>query len=213
MSEIAILRQDQFSWVKVAAVMRRRLRLFGVVLLACFAPPDGTAQMTAEQPKTQHDVPAKYAATAFGQSAGVAGQVFELTVHVHELTSDSDIEELASTLRHKGQDGLARVLERINYKGRISPNGSVGIGMRFVRIRRTKDGGEHIVLATPHPRWEQQHKPSDIYEFMELDVDKDGKGSGSFVPLCKVKFNDRNELEIEEYGWKTFRLVNVYREN
>ena len=77
--------------------------------------PNGAAQ-TAEQPKTQPDVPAQYAATAFGQSGSVAGKSFGLTVSVQELTSDGDIEELASTLRHKGQDGLESALEKINDK-------------------------------------------------------------------------------------------------
>jgi hypothetical protein len=45
-----------------------------------------------------------------------------------------------------------------------------------------------------------------------LDVDKDGKGTGTFSPLCKVKFNKSNELEIENYGQKPFRLANVYRQ-
>jgi hypothetical protein len=45
-----------------------------------------------------------------------------------------------------------------------------------------------------------------------LNVDKDGKGSGSFAPLCKIKFNKKNELEIEHYGQKPFRLANVYRQ-
>jgi hypothetical protein len=42
-------------------------------LFACFAL-SGAAQ-TAEPPKTQPDVPAQYAATAFGQAGSVAGKV------------------------------------------------------------------------------------------------------------------------------------------
>ena len=45
-----------------------------------------------------------------------------------------------------------------------------------------------------------------------LNVDKDGKGTGTFAPLCKIKFNKKNELEIEHYGQKPFRLANVYRQ-
>jgi hypothetical protein len=43
-----------------------------------------------------------------------------------------------------------------------------------------------------------------------LDVDKDGKGAGQLAPVCKIKFNKKNELEIENYGQKPFRLANVY---
>ena len=110
-----------------------RLRRFTIALLACFALPNGAAQ-TAEQPNTQPDVPAQYAATAIGQSGSVAGKSFGLTISVQELTSDGDVEELASTLRHQGQDGLVSALEKINDKGRVAPNGSVGTGMRWLAV-------------------------------------------------------------------------------
>ncbi len=31
-------------------------------------------------------------------------------------------------------------------------------------------------------------------------------------PVCKIKFNKKNELEIEHYGQKTLRLANVRME-
>jgi hypothetical protein len=43
-----------------------------------------------------------------------------------------------------------------------------------------------------------------------LNVDKNGKGTGTLAPVCKIKFNKKNELEIENYGQKPFRLANVY---
>jgi hypothetical protein len=50
------------------------------------------------------------------------------------------------------------------------------------------------------------------YQFgiVVLDVDKNGKGTGKLAPVCKIKFNKKNELEIENYGQKPFRLANVY---
>jgi len=192
-----------------------RLRLFAIALLACFTLTNGAAQ-TAEQPKTQPNVPAQYAATAIGQSGSVAGKSFGLTVTVQELTSDGDIDELASTLRHQGQDGLVSAMEKVNDKGRVAPNGSVGTGMRIVRIRPTNDGGQHIVLATNRPisfpeLYNATRSTNYKIGIVVLDVDKDGKGTGSFAPLCTVKFNKKDELEIEHYGQKPFRLANVYR--
>jgi hypothetical protein len=193
-----------------------RLQLFAIALLVCFAQPNGAAQ-TAEQPKTQPDVPAQYAATAIGQSGSVAGKSFGLTISVQELTSDGDIEELASTLKNQGQDGLVSALEKTNDKGRVAPNGSVGTGMRVVRIRPTRDGGQHIVLATNRPisfpeLYNATRSTNYKIGIVVLNVDKDGKGTGSFAPLCKVKFNKKDELEIEHYGQKPFRLANVYRQ-
>jgi hypothetical protein len=50
------------------------------------------------------------------------------------------------------------------------------------------------------------------YQFgiVVLNVDKNGKGTGTLAPVCKIKFNKKNELEIENYGQKPFRLANVY---
>ena len=184
----------------------------GLLVSVCQNP--GFAQAAAPI-KAQAALPAQYAATAFGQSGAAAGKSFGLNIFVQELTSDGDVDELAATLKAKGQDGLVSALEKINDKGRVSPTGSVGTGMRFVRIRSTMDGGQHIVLATNRlisfpELYNATRSTSYKIGIVVLDVDKDGKGTGSFAPLCKVKFNKKDELEIEHYGQKPFRLANVY---
>lgn len=159
-------------------------------------------------------LPAQYSATAIGQSGPANGKSFGVTIYVQELTSDGEIQELVSTLKHKGQDGLVSAMEDIKDKGRFAPTGTVGTGMRVVRIHPTKDGGQHIVLATNRPiSFPELYNGTRSTQYkigiVVLDVDKDGKGTGKFAPLCKVKFNKNNELEIENYGQKPFRLVNV----
>jgi hypothetical protein len=175
-----------------------------LTLLFCIAMPNGTAQ-SAEPAKTQPDLPAQYAVTVIGQSGPVAGKSFGATVYVQELTSDGEVQELAATLKHKGQDGLVSALEDMKDKGRSAPTGSVGTGMRVVRIHPAKDGGQHIVLATNRPisfpeLYNATRSTNYKIGLVVLDVDKDGKGTGTFSPLCKVKFNKNNELEIENYG-------------
>jgi hypothetical protein len=133
---------------------------------------------------------------------------------VQELTSDGDLDELVATLKNKGPDGLVSAMEDIKDKGRVAPTGSVGTGVRVVRIRPNKDGGLHIVLATNRPiSFAELYNGtrSGDYKFglVMLNVDKNGNGTGSFAPLCKIKFNKKNELEIEHYGQKPFRLANV----
>jgi hypothetical protein len=194
-----------------------RLRfLAAAAFFVCIALSNSIAQ-AAEQPKTRPDVPAQYAAVAFGQSGSVAGKSFSVTVYVQELTSDGEIEELAATLKHKGPDGLLSAMEGIKDKGRVAPVGSVGTGLRVVRIHATKDGGQHIVLATNRPislpeLYNGTRSRDYKFGIVVLNVGKDGKGTGSFAPLCKIKFNKKNELEIEHYGQKPFRLANVYRQ-
>ena len=187
-----------------------------VVLAAASQIP--CAGQAAESPKAQPELPVQYAATAIGQAGAAAGKSFGLTIHVQELTSDGQVDELAATLKHKGPDGLESAMEDIKDKGRVAPTGSVGTGMRFVRIHPTKNGGQHIVMATNRPisfpeLYNSTRSRDYKFGIVVLDVDKDGKGTGSFAPLCKIKFNKKNELEIEHYGQKPFRLANVYRQN
>jgi hypothetical protein len=162
-------------------------------------------------------LPAQYSATAFGQAGTAAGKSFGLTIFVTDLTDNATAQALAATLKDKGQDALVDALNKTKDKGRIAPTGSVGTGIRFVRIRPTKDGGQHIVMATDRPiSFGELYNGTRSTQYkvgiVVLDVDKDGKGTGSFAPLCKVKFNKNNQLEIENFGQKPFRLANVFRQ-
>jgi hypothetical protein len=55
-------------------------------------------------------------------------------------------------------------------------------------------------------------KPVPLSEKFLEDVDKNVKETGWFPPACKIKFNKKGELEIENYGQKPLRFANVYRE-
>ena len=186
----------------------------GLLAIASHIP---SIAQTSEPPKTQPNLPAQYAAVAMGQAGSAAGKSFSLTIYVEALTSDGDIDELVATLKHKGQDGLVSALEDVKDKGRVAPAGSVGTGIRVVRIHPTKDGGQHIVLATNRPiSFPELYNGTRSTDYkigiVVLNVDKNGKGTGTFSPLCKVKFNKKNELEVEHYGQKPFRLANLYRQ-
>ncbi len=170
---------------------------------------------SAQEPKP--DIPVQYAATAVGQSGPAAGKTIGLTIYIDSLTSDSDIQELVGILKKNGQSGLVSALEKMKDAGRLAPTGSVGTGMRIVRMRPDGKGGLHIVLATDRPisfgeLYNSTRSRDYPIALATLDVDKDGKGSGQLAPACKVKFNKKNELEIEHYGQKPFRLANVYRQ-
>ena len=48
-----------------------------------------------------------------------------------------------------------------------------------------------------------------MFGIVVLNVDKNGKGTGTLAPVCKIEFNKKGEFEIENYGQKPFRLANV----
>jgi hypothetical protein len=193
-----------------------RLRPFSSLVLLCIALPIGAARV-AEQPKPQLDLPVQYAAVAIGLSGPAAGKSFGMSIYIDVVSSDGEVEELIGTLKHKGQDNLVEALDNLKDKGRVAPTGTVGTGMRVVRIRPTKDGGQHIMLLTNRPisfgeLYNGTRSRDYPFGIVILNVDKDGKGTGLFDPLCKMKFNKKNELEVERYGQRPFRLANVYRQ-
>lgn len=192
--------------------MKHRL----LCLPVCFVLLAAVAR-SVDSSNSYPNIPAQYAAVAIGQSGSTAGKTFTLTIYLDALTTDGNADELASTLKHKGQNGLVRAMEGIKDTGRVTPSGSVGTGVRFVRIRPTKDGGQQIVVATNRPiSFPELYRGSRSRDYpisiLELNIDAAGKGTGSFAPLCRVKFNKNNELVVEHYGQKPFRLVNVYRQ-
>jgi len=168
----------------------------------------------AADPKAISDLPRTYSATAFVQSGTAAGKSFGLTVFVTGWTSDQEVTDFAATLRTSGPNALVSALEKTKDVGRVAPTGSVGAGFRFSRLRAIPDAGFRIIMATNRPISFPElvnATRSRDYQFgiVVLNVDKDGRGTGTFAPACKVKFNKKGELEIEHYGQKPLRLANV----
>jgi hypothetical protein len=167
--------------------------------------------------KPLSDLPRQFAATAFGQAGTVAGKSFGANIYITSWTSDQQVQDYIGVLKEKGPDGLVSAMEKVSDVGRLSPTGFVGSGFRFARYRPTADGGLHIVMVTNRPMsFGELYRGgrSTDYQFgiVVLDVDKNGKGKGTLAPVCKIKFNKKNELEIENFGQKPFRLANVYLE-
>jgi hypothetical protein len=165
--------------------------------------------------KPLSDLPRQFSATAFGQAGSMAGKSFGLNLYITGWTPDQQVQDYISVLKEKGPDGLVRAMEKTSDVGRLSPTGFVGSGFRFARYRRTANGGLHIVMVTNRPMsFGELYRGSRStdYQFgiVVLDVDSHGKGTGTLAPVCKIKFNKKNELEIENYGIKPFRLANVY---
>ena len=165
--------------------------------------------------KALSDLPRQYAVTAFGQSGAMSGKSFGANVSITGWTTDQQVKDFIGTLREKGPNGLVSAMEKTEDVGRFSPTGFVGSGFRFARYRPTANGGLHIVMVTNRPMafgevYNQTRSTDYQFGIVVLDVDKNGKGSGQLAPVCKIKFNKKNELEIEHYGQKPFRLTNVY---
>jgi hypothetical protein len=159
-------------------------------------------------------LPLQFSGTAFGQAGAAAGKSFSFTVFITDWTTDQQVKDFLDTLRENGPDALVKAFDKTKDVGRVSPTGFVGNSFRFARATPTQGGGTHIVMVTDRPMtfWERYNNVrSTQYPFgiIVLDVDSTGKGTGTLAPICKIKFNKKNELEVEHYGQKPLRLANV----
>jgi hypothetical protein len=193
--------------MKNLQVMTILLVLSGSTLSGAFAQNGDSKPLTV--------LPRQFAATAVGQAGSMAGRTFGLNIYITGWTTNQQVKDYISVLKEKGPDGLVNAMEKTSDVGRLSPTGFVGSGFRFARYRPTANGGLHIVMVTNRPMsFGELYRGgrSTDYQFgiVVLDVAKNGKGTGLLAPVCKIKFNKKNDLEIENFGQKPFRLANVY---
>ncbi|WP_433966874.1 hypothetical protein [Tunturiibacter gelidiferens] len=191
----------------------KNLQIMSTVLILSGCLSIASAQNGDDKPLSV--LPRQFTATAFGQAGAAAGRSFGLDIYITGWTTNQQVQDYISVLKEKGPDGLVSAMEKTSDVGRLSPTGFVGSGFRFARYRPTADGGLHVVMVTNRPMsFGEMYRGgrSTDYQFgiVALNVDKNGKGTGQLAPVCKIKFNKKNELEIENFGQKPFRLANVY---
>jgi hypothetical protein len=192
-------------------IQMRKLSLFCLLAVATLS---SRLPLAAQ---AEPGLPAQHSATAMGQAGAAAGKSFGVDFYVTALTPDGEIQEAAALLKSKGQDALVKSLEKAKEVGRIAPTGFVGASFQIARIRESKDGSRQIILVANRPlnfyELRAGTRTTDYpFTIVVLKLDKDGKGTGTLAPLVKLKFNKKNELEVEHYGQKPFRLVNVRKQ-
>lgn len=121
------------------------------------------------------------------------------------LTSDGEAQKLLGILKQKGQNGVVSAMEDMKDKGRVAPTGTVGTGMHFVRMRPNKLGGFHIVLATNRPiTFAELYNSTRSRDYppgiVVLEVDKDGKGTGTLAPPARSASTKRTNLRSNITG-------------
>jgi hypothetical protein len=184
------------------------------LVLMCAVLSAGAAQ-DSQKSDSKPTLPAKYEATAIDPKGTMGTKAFSLTMYVNALSSDGEIRELSGILKEKGQDGLVKAMQNIKDQGRLNSTEDTGFGMRVVTMLPKKQGGQHVVFVTDRPiNFKDVVGSSRSRDFpfgiVVLDVDENGKGTGVFAPACSLKFNEKNELEMERYGTQPYRLENVY---
>jgi hypothetical protein len=155
--------------------------------------------------------------TYTGTMVGIGGRrtvtrTFTLTLNAR--TADAEVGRDVAILAEGGQDALLRGI-RDRDLGRFSLSGQVGRRLNFVTETTLGNGDRKLMIL--FERW------VDIYEvrygtrstdypfgYVELIVDRNGRGEGSFIPAARVRFS-RNEIEVENFGSFPARLFGVRR--
>jgi hypothetical protein len=154
----------------------------------------------------------QFQAQAFGQGTQ-AGRTFGVTIIINEYSTPADQKVLIDAFASKGMEGLTDAVSKMPAKGRIAITGTVGYEVTYIRVSQTPTGRK-IRLITDRPITfgeARTYRRSRDYSLsaVELNLDSDGKGTGTLLPACQLKINKENELEIEAYQ-NPWRLAEVF---
>ena len=144
-------------------------------------------------------------ANAKGSSTQL-GRMVPVKIYIQALSTPEERQSLIDGFKKNGMDGLRSALEKMQPKGRIAPEGSVGNDVKYIRELPSENGERRFRLVTDRNMAMaelQGGTRSTEYSVgaLELKLTADGKGgSGTMLPACKLKVNKKtNELEIETY--------------
>jgi len=166
-------------------------------------------------------VPAKeeYTGTVIGVGGPLGGvsRPFTLTIEGH--TSDLEARRDLTILVEGGQDALLKALQGKRL-GFFSLGGQLGRDLNFVYETPTSNGGRRITVV--FERWMNTFElrygtRSEDYPFtyIELLIDKAGKGEGSLIPAARIYFDKKhgNQVDVENFGIYPARLAGVQLRN
>jgi hypothetical protein len=172
------------------------------------------AQNAASDTGPVFSVPLQFDGTAIGQAGSLNGMTFNASIYINEWTTDQQVRDFVDVLKTKGQDGLVKAFGKTNDVGRLTRSGSTGSAFRYARSWPAKGGNRQIVMVTDRPfsfgeTYSGGRSMDYKFGIVVLQVDSSGSGTGTICGACKIQFNKKNELQIENYLQKPIRLVNV----
>jgi hypothetical protein len=199
---------------EVVSMKRRSLVIsLSIFVLALSAVVPAGATWSPQ--RQDQEVPKEtFSGTLVGIGGALAGRTVSFTLRLDGRTSRGVALRYAQLLRTKGQTALQRQLEH-NDLGSFAVVGQVGKRVNFAYETATPEGRRITVLFE---RWLQffelrygtrsQDYP---FSYLELSIDANGKGSGTFIGAAKVYFekDDPSTLTVENFSTYPLRVVNV----
>ena len=159
--------------------------------------------------------PDLYSAVWAVVGGGAGGSTVSINIHINRYNTDEDIKNYAALLMDNGPDALRHALEKQDL-GQLSPVGRIGTPIAIAR--RLQKGDKtivRVVTARNLSFMELRYSGRSVdypYTFLELVLDKNGKGSGTAIGAAKIRFNKKkNTYEVEslQHGTAYNKLLNV----
>lgn len=155
----------------------------------------------------------QFQAQAYGQGTQM-GRTYGVTIIINEYSTPADQKVLIDAFATKGMEGLTNAVNKMSAKGRIAITGTVGYDVNYIRIVPTATGSTIRLVADRPIRfgeaWTDSRSMDYTLSAVELNINSEGKGTGTLLPACMLKVNKQNELEIEAYQ-NPWRLANVFQ--
>jgi len=191
--------------------MRIKVQLAVVTAAVLLVGASATAQFANESGRALPGGPEDITASVVANNELGSG-IGTVQIRINRWSTDDDRIRLMTALRESGSEALLKELQKMPSVGTIRTPSSVGYDLRYARQTKVGDG-RRIVIATDRPMdyWEATNQPRSIqYPFtvLQMQVDQNGKGTGTMSLALKVVAND-DLVILEDIASTPFRLANV----
>jgi hypothetical protein len=171
---------------------------------AAFAQPVGGERFTANLVDP---------AGNFGRSGQFGrSNTAPVLIHIDHYSSEAEVQRLAGILSQKGPNALRDALwDRED--GFIRVGGGLGYPIAAARSRPGDNGGRVIRIMIDRPISQREvienTRTVDYpFTFIEIKLDRNGKGEGQFFAAAKVRMSG-DTLDVESYSPQPLRLLTV----
>jgi len=143
-----------------------------------------------------------------------AGSSAYLTFHIDQVTPDETVQQLAVALVQGGQKALLKAISDLEPVGWIKVGNNLRYQLRVIRIFETPEG-RVIRGMTDRPiqfgEIVRNNRRSLDYQFgiVELQLDKENKGSGMMTPTAKLSISPEGRLEVETLGIQPLKIMGM----
>jgi hypothetical protein len=163
-------------------------------------------------------IPTYWSGTFTPPPGAKAPRASVLEVKIFSLTTDKEVATLAAALHEGGPLGLREAMGRFENRGWVKINGLGGATVAVLRVLDLPNGGRRlrVFCALPIRVFDKPTAAPDTQEypfsFIELDVDKSGRGEGKLISAAKFEVTDQG-LELGTAGAPIVKVLDVIANN